>query len=172
VPDFDRVIPPGGEGKIKLTIRTKGYQGNIHKSARVYTNDRANSVIRLSVKGFVKVPILVSPRQIRLYGKEGQTLTGAVEVRAELDRPLTLTPSQYDLTEKVAYSIEETEKGKGFKIHFTTIASSPQVYRGVLKLKTNYPEKPEVTVWIKVRIQKKAKKPNQTDEPVLRKNET
>lgn len=162
MPNFDRAIPPGGEGKIKLTIRTKGYQGNIHKSARVYTNDPANSTIRLSVKGFVKVPIFVSPRQIRLYGKEGQTLTKVIEVRAEIDKPLTLTPGHFNLVEKLAYSIEEIEKGKIFQIRFTTTSSSPQTYRGFLKLKTNYPEKPEVTLWIKARIKKKAEVKGET----------
>lgn len=154
--DFDKAIPPGGEGKIRLTVQTTGYQGNLHKSARVYTNDPTNSVISLSLKGFVKVPILVSPPQVRLYGKEGQSLTRIIEVRAELDKPLILTPGPFDLTEKLTYSIEEIEKGKRFQIRFTTTNSSPQSFRGSLKLNTNYPEKPEITIWIKVRIQKKA----------------
>ncbi len=154
--NFDKAIPPGGEGKIRLTVRTRGYQGNIHKSARVYSNDPTKSIIRLSVKGFVKVPILVSPYRVRLYGKEGQSLTRIIEVSAELDKPLILTPGHFNLTEKLTYSIEEIEKGKRFKIRFTTTNSSPQSFRGFLKLNTNYPEKPEITVWIKVRIQKKA----------------
>jgi hypothetical protein len=98
----------------------------------------------------------VSPRQVRLYGKEGQSLTKTAEVRAELDKPLILTPGQFNLTEKLTYSIEEIEKGKRFQIRFTTTNSSPQAFRGFLKLNTNYPEKPEITLWIKVRIQKKA----------------
>jgi hypothetical protein len=165
VPDFDKAIPPGGEGKIRLTVQTRGYQGNIHKSASVYTNDPAKSIIRLSLKGFVKVPILVSPPQVRLYGKEGQSLTRIIEVRSELDKPLILTPGHFDLTEKLTYSIEEIEKGKRFQIRFTTTNSSAQSFRGSLKLNTNYPEKPEITVWINVRIQKKAegqRKPDST----------
>ena len=156
MPEFDKAIPPGGEGKISLTVRTRGYQGNIHKSARVYTNDPTKSIISLSVKGFVKVPILVSPPRVRLYGKEGQSLTRMIEVRAGLDKPLILTPGHFNLTEKLTYSIEEIEKGKRFQIRFTATHSSPQSFRGFLKLNTNYPEKPEITLWIKVRIQKKA----------------
>jgi len=156
VAHFDKAIPPGGEGKIRLTVRTTGYQGNIHKSARVYTNDPTKSIIRLSIKGFVKVPILVSPRQVRLYGKEGRSLTRAIEIKSELDKPLILTPGHFNLTEKLTYSIEEIEKGKRFQIRFTITDSSPQAFRGFLKLNTNYPEKPEITIWIKARIQKKA----------------
>lgn len=153
---FDRAVPPGGEGKIKLTIRTKGYQGTIHKSATVHTNDPVKKEIRLSLKGFVKVPIIVSPRQVRLYGNEGQILTRVVEVRAELDEPLILTPDQFSLTGKLTFSIEEIEEGKRFQIRFTTKPGFPQSYRGFLRLKTNYPERPEMTIWINVRIQKRA----------------
>jgi hypothetical protein len=165
VAHFDRAVPPGGEGKIKLTIRTKGYQGTLHKSATVYTNDPVKKTIRLSLKGFVKVPIIVSPRQVRLYGQEGKILTRLVEVRAELDEPLILTPAQFSLTGKLNYSIEEIEQGKRFQIRFTTTPGSPQAYRGFLRLKTNYPEKPEITVWIKVRIQKRADAQKPTGSP-------
>jgi hypothetical protein len=156
VPEFDKAIPPGGEGNIRLTVRTRGYQGNIQKSARVYSNDPVNGTIRLSVKGFVKTPIVVSPRRVRLYGKEGQPITRTAEIRSELDKPLKLTPGHFNLTDKLTYSIEEIEKGKRFQIRFTTTNSSPQSFRGFLKLNTNYPEKPEITLWVKVRIQKKA----------------
>jgi hypothetical protein len=156
VPDFDKAIPPGGEGKIRLTVRTKGYQGNIQKSARVYSNDPVNSTIRLSIKGYVKTPIIVSPRRVRLYGKEGPPITRSAEVRAELDKPLIMTPGHFNLAEKLTYSIEEIEKGKRFKVHFTTTHSSPQSSRGFLKLNTNYPEKPEITLWVKIWIQKNA----------------
>ena len=155
MPEYDRTIPPGGEGKIKLTVRTRGYQGNIQKSARVNSNDPVNSTIRLSVKGFVKAPIIVSPRRVRLYGKEGQSITRTAEVRSQLDKPLELTPGHFNLSEKLTYSVEEIEKGKRFKVHFTTTSSTPQSSRGFLKLKTNYPEKPEITLWIKIWIQKK-----------------
>ena len=153
---FDKAVPPGGEGKIKLTVRTAGYQGAVHKSAMVYTNDPAKKTIRLSLKGFVKVPILISPRRVRLYGEEGHILTRIVEVRAELDKPLTLTPGYFNLTEKLTYSIKELETGKKFQIRFATIPGPPQSYSGFLRLKTNYPEKPEMTIRIKVRIQKRA----------------
>ena len=160
---FDGAVPPGGEGKIKLTVRTEGYQGAVHKSAMVYTNDPVKKTIRLSLKGFVKVPILVSPRRVRLYGKEGQILTRVVEVKAELDKALILTAGHFNLTEKLTYGIEEMEKGKRFQIRFATIPGPPQAYSGFLRLKTNYPEKPELTIRIKVRVQKKAEVKSPTD---------
>jgi len=157
VASFDRAIPPGGEGKITLSVRTKGYEGAHRWSAKVNTNDPSMNVVTLRVKAFVKVPIYVSPRYVRLYGKEGQSVTRVIEIRAGLDKPLTLEPGQFNLEGKVKYTIEEIEKGRRFKVRFTTIPSSSQTYRGFLKLKTNYPQKPEITIRIRGRFVKMKK---------------
>lgn len=111
--------------------------------------------MRISLRGIVKVPIKVMPRYVRLYGKEDQIITKTIEVSADLDKPLALTPAHFNLDEKVVYKIEEIEKGKKFNIRFKTLPSPPQAYRGFLRLKTNYPEKPELTIWIRVRIQRR-----------------
>jgi hypothetical protein len=155
VAHFDKAIPPGGEGKIQIKVKTKGYQGTIHKSARVYTNDPANNIVKLSIKAVIQVPIYVSSRRVNLYGTEGQVLTKLVEVRAELNKPLELTPGQFNLAEKLTYTIEEIEKGRKFQVRFTNIPGPVQSYHGFLKLKTNYPEKPEITIPITGRFRKK-----------------
>jgi hypothetical protein len=73
-----------------------------------------------------------------------------------MDKALTLEESQFSISEKVTYRIEELEPGRDYRIHFTTIPGMAGVgsYRGVLKLKTNYPEKPDVTIWITVQYRK------------------
>lgn len=153
---FDKAIPPGGQGKITLSVRTKGYQGELHKTAKVYTNDPHASLVKLRVRARIKVPIYISPRYVNFYGKEGHTLTRVVEVTAKLNRPLTLAPIQFTLSEKLTYTLEEIEKGRRFLIRFTSTAAPKQTYRGFLKLRTNYPEKPQITLWIRGRIQKKS----------------
>jgi len=57
----------------------------------------------------------------------------------------------------VTYRIEEVEPGRLFKVHFTSIPGPAETYRGVLKLKTNYPEKPEIIIPIRARFRKGAK---------------
>jgi len=148
VADFDRTIPPGGEGKITLRVNTSDYQGEIRKRARVYTNDPRNSVEVLSIKAFVKVPIYLSPKYVYLRGLAGRKITKTVRIRVEGNNPLKLEPIHFDLSKKVTYRIEEIEAGRIFKVHFTSIPGPAGIYRGVLKLKTNYPEKPEITIRI------------------------
>ncbi len=152
---FDKAIPPGGEGKITLKVRTKGYQGKVTKSAKVFHNDPKSGVVVLKITARVKVPIYLSSRYVQLFGRENESVTREVEVKAELDKPLKLTPIQFNLADKLSYAIEEIEKDKKFRIRFKSIPGPPQTYAGFLKLKTNYPEKPEIVVRIRGRIVKK-----------------
>lgn len=158
---FDRVIPPGGEGEIRLSARTGGYKGAFLKKARVYTNDPVNPVAVLELKAHVKSLIYVSSSPVYLYLKAGQSIKRIVEIRAGLEKPLKLTPRQFNLSEKLAYTIEEIEKGRRFKINLTTIPGASKNYNGHLKLATNYPEKPEITIRIYARfpMEKKERTP-------------
>ncbi len=146
---FDRTIPPGGEGKITIKVRTKGYEGEIYKNAMVNTNDPVLNVINLWIKAFVKVPIQLSSRYVFLNGVEGQEVTKEVQIRSNLDKPLVLTPGESDLDRKLTYTIDETVKGREFRIRLRAIPGPPQTYYGFLRLKTNYPEAPQITIGIR-----------------------
>ncbi len=152
---FDKAIPPGGEGKINLKINTKEYQGSIIKGARVYSNDPNKKFVSLTIKAFIKVPIYISPRLLHMYTKEGEKTSRVISVNAELDKPLKLTPVDFNLAEKLTYTIEEVEKDRKFYIRFTSIPGPPGPYHGFLKLKTNYPEKPEIMIQIRGMVKKK-----------------
>jgi len=153
---FDRTIPPGGEGRITLRINTRGYQGAISKSARVYTNDPLKNFEILTINAFVKVPIYISNRYVYLTGIYDKKISRTIVVKANEKKPLKLEKSSFDLSKTVAYRIKEVEPGRVFRIHFTSIPGSVGIYRGALKLKTNYPEKPEIIILIRAKFQKGA----------------
>ena len=113
--------------------------------------------VNLEVKAFIKVPISLFPRYVNLYGKEGQEVTKTIEIRANLDKPLTLTPQQFNLNGKLTYRIEEIEKGRRFRIHFTSIPGPSQRFHGFLNLNTNYLEKPIINIRIRARFSKEKK---------------
>ncbi len=148
-------MPPGGEGKIRLQINTKGYQGSVNKSAMVYHNDPDKKTLILKMTANVKAAIYLSSRYVSVYGMEGQSVTRVVDIKAELDKPLRITATEFNLREKLSYTIEEIEKGRKYRIKFKSIPSPPQTYTGFLKLKTNYPERPDITIRIRGRIAKK-----------------
>jgi hypothetical protein len=154
VAHFDKAVPPGGKGKIALKIDTKGYQGNVTKTAVVDTNDPEKPSVNISLRCFVKVSITVSPRYVTLVGGNGQSVTSLVEIKAEKGTPLQLSPEEFTLGDKVAYSLEEVEKGKIFHIRFAGILRAGEPFSGHLRLRTNYGEKPEITIPIRGYIQK------------------
>ena len=143
--NFDPAVPPGGEGKITLKVDTKGYQGNVRKSARVKTNDPEKQTVLLVVKATVKVPINVSSRYVQLYGKGDKEVQKTINIVAELDKPLNLTVIELTPKDKLKYTIETVQKGKEYRIRFTSIPGIKENFRGILKLKTNYSEKPEIS---------------------------
>jgi hypothetical protein len=130
-------------------VNTKNYQGKITKTAKVQSNDPTRQIEILRITAFVKVPIYVSSRYVYLFGQAGQTMTRSVKIRAELDKPLKLEPTHFDLGSEVIFRMEEVETEKTFIIHFTNIPGSKEIYHGFLKLRTNYPEKPEISIRVR-----------------------
>jgi hypothetical protein len=63
-----------------------------------------------------------------------------------------LDPINFNLEDKLDYALEEVEEGRKYYLRFTSIPIPPQTYHGVLKLKTNYSEKPEIRIRIRGRI--------------------
>ena len=93
-----------------------------------------------------------------IKGNKGRAIKRTVEFKAGLDRPLELTPIYFNLENELAYTIEEIEKGRRFRILFVSSPDAPTAFHGILKLKTNYPEKPEITLHIRGRIREEIKK--------------
>jgi hypothetical protein len=61
VTEFDKVIPPGGVGKITASLDTAHYKGVITKAVSVTTNDPATPQVVLQLKGDIVVAIDVKP---------------------------------------------------------------------------------------------------------------
>lgn len=146
---FDGTIPPGGEGKITLRVDTSGYGGRkILKTATVFSNDPDHRFEHLNMEAFVKSVIFVSMDVVHLEGRAGQVVTRIVEIRGEKEAPLRIHPVYFELAKRVAYQIEEVTPGKAYRVHFHNLSVQEQSYRGVLRLKTTYPEKPEILLWV------------------------
>jgi len=143
---FDRAIPPGGEGEIVLSLNTKGYQGTMQKYAVAYTNDPNSPQVNLTVRAQVKVPISIHPRGVMLEGFVGDTVQQLVTIQGHLDRPLVLESKELSLPERVAYELKTAEGGKIYHVILRNISRKADRYSGFLRLKTNYPEKPEIDV--------------------------
>lgn len=152
--NFDRAIPPGGEGEISAKINTRGMTGKIRKRMAVYTNDPAHSRETLTITASIKPFIDIVPDKLvySLVGNPGETKSAAVMIKGREDRPLTLEEKYFDLTGIVEYSLEMVEENKLYKVSFQNIPGTSDNFKGHLKFKTNYPEKREISLNIRGRF--------------------
>jgi hypothetical protein len=154
VANFDSCIPPGGEGKITLRLNTRGYEGKLRKVVMVYTNDPKAPQEMLFFEALVKTVIMVSDRMVLLKGNTQETITRTVEIKGELNRHLKLDPVEYTLDNKVKFNIEEVAKDEHYRITFASIPNVGDSYQGLLKLRTSYPEKPEIVIYVRGKFKK------------------
>jgi len=63
-------------------------------------------------------------------GKKKAPMTGEVEIRSGLDRPLILTPEEFTLSGKVTYCLSEIEKGERYRVSFQDVSRKRENYRG------------------------------------------
>jgi len=148
VAEFDSLLLPGGAGRISVRIDTKGFEGKQRWAVKVVTNDPKWTEAVLDLRASVKPVITITGAPVFLCGKKKGPLTGEVEISTGLDRTLILTPERFTLSGRVTYSLAEIENGKRYRVTFQHVAGKRENYRGLLKLKTNFAEKPEVTLWI------------------------
>ncbi len=148
VVSFDSVIPPGGQGSITVRVDTHGSEGRERWGVTIFTNDPNWKEATLDLRADIQPAIVVSGSSVQFSGKSILSTTRVIEITSGIDRPLVIQPEQFDLVGKVDYSLEETQKGKRFRVTFRNLPGPFDFYRGSLTFKTNFPELPELTIWI------------------------
>jgi len=131
-----------------LEVRTKGLQGNLQKTARVFTNDPKNPQIIIGLKGKVWAPISLNPRYARLTGSVGDKIEGVVHVKGEKKEPLIVKLASVSIPDKVEVKLKETEKGRSYELKVKNKIQAQGTYIGQVKLTTNYQEKSEIVITI------------------------
>ena len=61
-----RDLPPGGEGRVHVTLDTARMAGPTTKVVNVYTNDPAESIVGLSMTGQIRSDLVVAPSPLYL----------------------------------------------------------------------------------------------------------
>jgi hypothetical protein len=124
----------------------------MRKLAKVFTNDPRNRDVLLEITAFIKESIHISTQRVYFRGKAEHPATKTVDIVTRLNKSLKLEPTYFNLKQKVTYKIEVVQPGRSYRIHFTSLPGSSNDYYGVLRLKTNYPEKPEILLRVKGRF--------------------
>jgi hypothetical protein len=141
---FDRTLPPGGEGKITLEVKTKTYHGNLHKTAEVTTNDPENPKVVIGMRGEIWTPIHLDPKHAHLAGTLGDDIETVVH--REKKDALVVKLASVSIPDKVAAEPHEVEKGRSYQLKVKNKLQEVATYRGEVLLTSNYPEKPDVVI--------------------------
>ncbi len=156
VSEYDKVIKPGGEGKIALTVDTKNFQGATSKTALVQTNDPAMPQMTLYVMAFVKPYVDVLPYGFfRIQALTGEPVTSELVLAS--DEP-TFAPTKieapYKFLKTSLTEVPEKERlaGKGakqYKLALTAPADAPEgLLSGYVKLQTGVAKQPDLEISI------------------------
>lgn len=80
------MIPPGGEGEIKATLKTAGRQGKTTKRITVVSNDPENPNFNLTLDGEIMVDVTMNPRNLA-FGQLGKGEGGSREFEIVVNEP-------------------------------------------------------------------------------------
>jgi hypothetical protein len=152
---YDRVIPPGGQGKVTLTIDTSRVRGPFEKKAIVWSNDKERMSVALYLRGEVKPHIAMEPGgYVALGGIVGKVPLEQIEIINLHEEPVKIEAVENDLPERVEWRIKEIRPGYVYRLEVMDISKERGDYTGHLIIKTDYPPKPELIVIVNGNVRK------------------
>ena len=149
---FDRAIPPGGEGKITLTVDMSGYNGPVRKDATVMSNDPEKSSFTLTVTGTVKPLFQVRPGSSITFRGTGDQMKDVTLEISTMSQPFHIQKVESNLEGKVSHQLETVTKGQSYRLKVNNLLKEGN-YSGILKLITDLPKGKSVVIRVSGRIE-------------------
>ncbi len=152
VPEFDRVIKPGAEGKVTLTVDTKNFSGPISKTALLISDDPAVPQKTLFLSATVKPFVEALPYGFfRLQGLSGEATTAdLILVSDEPDFKPTKAeaPNSFlrvSLTPATEKDLVKDRNPNQWKVTVTAAPDAPEgLLGGNVKVATGVKRQPEI----------------------------
>ena len=151
-------IPPGGVGEVKITFRSKGYQGKTKKAVTVETNDPDSPRIRLSVGGKVVSEVTVQPRYVnfRNVSKDSPAKPTSLEISLREGKGLKIREVSVDNPSVVLQELERTESGARYSVSLAEKLPTGRL-SGKIFVKTNSKKVPTTQVPLYAFVQGRVK---------------
>ena len=154
VPEFDKVIKPGGEGKVTLTVDTKNFSGPISKTALLLTDDPSTPQMTLFLSANVKPFIEALPygffRITALSGEAASSEVVLVSDEPEFKPTKIETPNSFLKATLSPVPEKELIKDKNpnqWKITLTAAPDAPEgILGGIVKVATGVKRQPEIEI--------------------------
>jgi hypothetical protein len=143
--DSDRRIPPGGLGRITLTISPYSVLRQFTKKTTVSFNDPDLRQVVLTMKGYGKPFIEIQPSHIvRLRGKPGEDLKGQVRFTSHLPGSWEIKEFKTDIPQYIDISVKAEQPGRVYVVEVRNKRQEPGNYAGVIYLTTTSDKRPRM----------------------------
>lgn len=152
--DYDQSIPPGGQGRLKLTISPYSVLRKFTKETKVFFNDPARPMVVFALKGYGKPIIDIQPSHvIRLRGKAGEDIQGRVKIVSHLPGPLEITGHTNTIPQFMDASLKAEQPGKVYILEVRDKTRAKGTYKGAIELATTSRERPRLIVRVFAEIE-------------------
>jgi hypothetical protein len=147
VAKYDRVIPPGGIGKITLQIQPFSVVHAFKKKTYVRFNAPDLSSVTLVVTGNAQKSIEIDPSHIvRFRGAPKNDLTAQVKLTSNLPFPWEITKVQNFQPDKFDATLKTERPGKVYVLEVRNKSLDEGHYVGLIELFTNVVHKPKIII--------------------------
>jgi hypothetical protein len=143
--DSDRRIPPGGQGRIKLTIAPYSVLRKFAKKTKVFFNDPDHSQVVLTMKGEAKPFIEIQPSHIiRFRGKPGEELRDQVRFISHLPGHWEIKEFKTNIPQFIDVKVRAEQPGKIYVVEVRNKRQEAGNYAGVIELATTSEKRPRM----------------------------
>jgi hypothetical protein len=150
---YDRVVPPGGIGKITLTIDTNSVKGTFRKKAIVWSNDLDRRSVELYLMGEVKPKISIEPDDsLSFIGVRGKVPPKHINIINNTKDPIKITKIDNFLMDHIVWRLREIKPGYIYRLEVEDISQMGGDYEGHLAVHTDYSKMSELIILIRGQI--------------------
>ena len=154
VASFDKLVKPGGEGKIQTSVDTKSFSGPISKSVLLVSNDPERGQINLFIKANVKPFVDVLPQPyVRMSVVKGDSDARDVILLSEEKgfKPSITEAAQPYVKAEITPAGEKDKipgrPGEQFKLHITVTPDAPEgLLNAPIRVATGVSQQPSVEI--------------------------
>jgi hypothetical protein len=145
--DSDRRIPPGGQGRIKLTIAPYSVLRQFAKKTKVFFNDPEQPQVVLTMQGYGKPFIEIQPSHIiRFRGKAGDELRDQVRFTSHLPGHWEIKEARTNIPDAIDIKIKPEEPGRVYVVEVRNKRQEAGNYAGVIELFTTSEKRPRLII--------------------------
>jgi hypothetical protein len=143
--DSDRRIPPGGVGRITLTIAPYSVLRQFAKKTKVFFNDPDLPQVVLTMKGYGKPFIEIQPSHIlRFRGKPGEELKGQVRFTSHLPGPFEIKEYKTNIPQFIDVTVKAEQPGRVYVVEVRNKRQETGNYAGLIELFTTSEKRPRL----------------------------